>query len=203
MTFAALPRSPRRCDRDARSVGRGRRVGHRRRGPRRPQAVQGGAGAGAIGAGAARRRVRAVQRHRARRCRRAGADPRRTGRARDARRPARRRQRVEPDLERVRGIQAAAAEQATRASTVATPGSNRPVSLLVDARNHVQRWQLPDGFDAIGPDPSAAIGGAAGAARSDRATDRRARPRVAQVGEEPVVPHTLARAGGAERAWRR
>jgi CHAD domain-containing protein len=58
---------------------------------------------------------------------------------------------VEPDLERVRGIQAAAAEQATRAIHSGDARIDHARELLVDARKRVQRWQLPDGFEAIGP----------------------------------------------------
>jgi CHAD domain-containing protein len=58
---------------------------------------------------------------------------------------------VEPDLERVRGIQAAAAEQATLAIHSGDARLEQARELLVDARTRVKRWQLPDGFEAIGP----------------------------------------------------
>ena len=58
---------------------------------------------------------------------------------------------VEPDLERVRGIQAAAAEQATHAIHSGDARIEHARELLVDARKRVKRWQLPDGFGAIGP----------------------------------------------------
>ena len=58
---------------------------------------------------------------------------------------------VEPDLERVRGIQAAAAEQATRTIHSGDARIEQARELLVDARKRVKRWQLPDGFQAIGP----------------------------------------------------
>jgi CHAD domain-containing protein len=58
---------------------------------------------------------------------------------------------VEPDLERVRGIQAAAAEEATRAIHSGDARIEHAQELLVYARKRVKRWQLPDGFEAIGP----------------------------------------------------
>jgi CHAD domain-containing protein len=57
----------------------------------------------------------------------------------------------EPDLDRVRSIQAAAAEQATRDIHSGDARIECARELLVDARERVKRWQLPDGFEAIGP----------------------------------------------------
>lgn len=57
----------------------------------------------------------------------------------------------QPDLERVRGMQAAAAEQATRDIHNGDTRIEYARELLVDARKHVKRWQLPDGFEAIAP----------------------------------------------------
>jgi len=56
-----------------------------------------------------------------------------------------------PDLERVRSIQAAAAEQATRDIHSGDARIEHARELLVDAREYVEHWQLPDGFEAIEP----------------------------------------------------
>lgn len=56
-----------------------------------------------------------------------------------------------PDLERVRTIQAAAAEQASHDIHSGDVRIEHARELLVDARESVERWQLPDGFEAIGP----------------------------------------------------
>ena len=58
---------------------------------------------------------------------------------------------LEPELERVRDIQAAAAEQAARDIHRGDALIAHAREMLVDARKGVRRWQLPDGFDAIGP----------------------------------------------------
>lgn len=58
---------------------------------------------------------------------------------------------VEPDLERVRSIQAAAADQATRAIQGGDARLEQAQVMLADARTRAKRWRLPDGFDAIGP----------------------------------------------------
>jgi len=57
----------------------------------------------------------------------------------------------ESDLDRVRSIQAAAAEQATRDIHSGDARLEQAREMLVDARARVKRWQLPDGFEAIGP----------------------------------------------------
>ncbi len=59
---------------------------------------------------------------------------------------------LEPELERVRNIQAAAADAATHDLHSGDERIERARAMLVDARKRVKRWQLPDSFDAIGPD---------------------------------------------------
>ncbi len=59
---------------------------------------------------------------------------------------------LEPELERVHDIQAAAAQQAARDIHRGDALIERARESLLDARKRVRRWQLPDGFDAIGPD---------------------------------------------------
>jgi CHAD domain-containing protein len=56
-----------------------------------------------------------------------------------------------PHLDRVRSIQAAAAERATRDVHSGDARIGQARELLVDARKLVKRWQLPDGFEAVGP----------------------------------------------------
>ena len=155
--------------RDARSVERGRRLGHRRRRARRPQAAR-RCGRWRGWSRAARQRVRPVQRHRARR-RRVGADPRCTGRARHARRPAAVGSGVEPDLER--GKRSTRPPQSRRRIAIHSGDARieHARELLVDARERARRWQLPDGFEAVGPVSSAAIDGDAGRC-ARRSSDR-------------------------------
>jgi CHAD domain-containing protein len=82
----------------------------------------------------------------------------------------------EPDLERVRTVQAAAAEQATRDVHSGDARIERARELLVDARKRIKRWQLPDGFEAIGP----------GLERSYRRGRRALREAVARPTDEHV-----------------
>ena len=58
---------------------------------------------------------------------------------------------AESDLERVRTIQAAAAEQASRDIHGGDTRIEQARAMLAEARTGVKRWQLPDGFEAIGP----------------------------------------------------
>jgi CHAD domain-containing protein len=58
---------------------------------------------------------------------------------------------ADSDLERVRAIQAAAADQATSDIHSGDGRIEQARVLLVDARTSVKRWRLPDGFEAIGP----------------------------------------------------
>ena len=106
-------------------------------------------------------------------------------------------------LERVRGIQADAAEQATRDIHSGDARIEQAREMLVDAREHVERWRAPRRIRGDRARPPAQLSTwAPGAARGDRATDRRARARVAQVGQEPLVPDAAARASGPEHARR-
>jgi hypothetical protein len=57
----------------------------------------------------------------------------------------------QPDLDRVRSVQAAAAEQAARDIHNGDARIEHARELLGDARKRIRRWQLPDGFEAIGP----------------------------------------------------
>ena len=59
---------------------------------------------------------------------------------------------LEPELERVRSIQAAAAEQAARDIHGGDELIEQAREMLGAARKRVKLWRLPDGFDAIGPD---------------------------------------------------
>ena len=79
-------------------------------------------------------------------------------------------------LERVRSIQADAAEQATRDVHSGDARIEHARELLVDAREHVERWDLPDGFDAIGP----------GLERSYRRGRRALRRAIEQATDEHV-----------------
>jgi CHAD domain-containing protein len=83
---------------------------------------------------------------------------------------------VAPDLERVRTIQANAAEQATRAIHSGDARIDHAKALLGAARNGVKRWQLPDGFEAIAP----------GLERSYRRGRRALRDAVARPTDEHV-----------------
>lgn len=58
---------------------------------------------------------------------------------------------AESDLERVRTIQAAVADQATRDIHGGDERVEQARVMLAEARTRVKRWQLPDGFEAIGP----------------------------------------------------
>jgi CHAD domain-containing protein len=82
----------------------------------------------------------------------------------------------QPDLDRVRAIQAAAAEQATRDIHSGDARLEQAREMLVDARARVRRWQLPDGFGTIGP----------GLARSYRRGRRALRDAVDRPTDEHV-----------------